>query len=154
SSARWCSALWRCSRAGWQRDARLSLSRARRCAAFRSGLGPDRKLVAGRIREVEPPAAREGEDRLDDLAARLLDARLRLFELARVQDHQGCAGRRDLIAREPSRHVLVSEARVVRAPVLERPTERVAVELLRARDRAHMELEVADAVVRASCRER
>ena len=65
---------------------------------------------------MESPPAREREDRLHDLAAGFLDARLRLLELARVEDHQ----RRPALRRFPrgnsAGHVRVLERRVVGTP--------------------------------------
>ena len=66
------------------------------------------------IREVEPPPAREREDRLHDLAARLLDASLRLLELAGVENHQRRPARRWRLPGESRRRC--SRARNSRSP--------------------------------------
>src|ERR1035437_1604040 len=112
-------------------------------------LSPDREFVSRRIGEVEAPPAREREDRLHDLAARLLDARLCLLELARVEDDQRRAALRCFSRGNSAGYVRVLERRVVGTPVLERPSKRVAVEFLRDRYTAHVELDIVDAVVRA-----
>src|SRR5579864_2027644 len=112
-------------------------------------VGPDPEFIAGGVGEVETPAAGKGEDRLHDLAAGLLDARLCFLELARVENHEWRAFGRRFLTRDSAIDIRMRERGVVRTPVLERPAERVAVEFLGGCDRAHVQLDVVDAVVEA-----
>src|SRR4051812_13680551 len=92
-------------------------------------LGPDPEDVAGRIAEVEPTAAGELEDRLDDLGAGRLDAGQRGFEVARLEDDQRRgAGRRR--GAEPAGEPGAVHGRVLRSEVGERPAEGAGIELL------------------------
>src|SRR5262245_30156766 len=96
----------------------------------RSGRRPDRELVAGRIREVEPPAARKRVGLLEDFPAGRLDGFHALLEVVGIQDHERPFGARvvrlEKSADFPAARALNSG--VAGAVVVELPAEGRSVE--------------------------
>src|SRR5438132_547786 len=70
-------------------------------------LAPYRKLVAGRIAEVEAASAREREDRLDDRAAGRRDRLEARFQILRIEDRQRRRRRLRSVRLEPAVHAFV-----------------------------------------------
>src|SRR5690606_27340211 len=97
--------------------------------------------------EVEPAAAREGEDRPDDGAARGLHLAQRRLEVVAVEDDERAAdgrSRRQRRAVEATIQALPGERDVVGSVVLEGPAEGFAEEPFRRLGIAAGELDVVD----------
>src|SRR5690606_1767812 len=97
------------------------------------GAGPDGKFVAARFGEVETPAAREREYRLDDLPARFHDPGERAFEILAVEHDERAplVGARGGLGREEAAIEPLSRKRRIVGPVIdERPAEGLFEEAL------------------------
>src|SRR5690606_34111205 len=108
-------------------------------------LRPHRQLVAARLEEVEAPPAREGEDRLHDLAARGLDLGQRRLERLAVQDDQRAAALRaagNVGAEESAVQARVRERGIVRAVADETPAKGLGEEALAGVEVQGRELDV------------
>src|SRR5665213_514551 len=110
---------------------------------------PRRQLVAGRIAEVEAPAAGKGEDRLGDRAARAAHPGFHRLEIMGVEDDQRLFRRLRSDRGETAIDAFAFEGHIVRPVVGENPAERLAVEPLGGRKVAARELDIVDLAVLA-----
>src|SRR5207245_862628 len=105
---------------------------------------PHGQLVAARVGEVEPAAARKGKRGLYDLPARLLDLRFDVFQSGGVDHDERATGSHRRRFREPAAQASVLEARVVRPVVFEPPVEDVLIELLDQAEVGRTKLDIID----------
>src|SRR5690606_29621717 len=114
------------------------------------GPGPDGKLVAAGLGEMESAAAREREYRLDDLPARRHHLRERAFEIVAVEDNERASpvdARRGFGPEETTVQALARESRVIGPVILERPSERLFEKALGSGDIPRGALDVIDLLV-------
>jgi len=101
---------------------------------------------------VEAPAAGKAEGLFHDATAGLLDLRHRVIEPPRVEDHQGTSRANVcVLAKATDFAALPLDAGVIGTVVVERPSERGAIEALRLGYVRHRDLDVVDCVVNMRC---